>query len=127
MIAAVDLGDLLWSLLVLYVMVHVLIATVVVVLDLIRSDDLSGARKAIWLVTLLVFPMVTVIVYLVTRGDGIGERNLARAGVPPPPPPAPGAPSPSGMSELQMAKSLLDDELLTPAEFEQVKQTILAR
>lgn len=89
MVAEIGLGELLWSLLVLYIILQVLIVTVVVIIDLFHSDDLSGVRKAAWLVALLFIPLITVLVYLIARGDGIGERRLARTGPPPPPmPPA---------------------------------------
>jgi hypothetical protein len=88
MVAEIGLGELLWTLLVLYIILQVLIVTVAVIIDLFHSDDLSGAAKAAWLVALLFIPLVTVIVYLIARGDGIGERRLARTGTPPPPPPA---------------------------------------
>jgi hypothetical protein len=87
MIAEIGLGELLWTLLVLYLVLQVLIVTVAVLIDLFHSDDLSGTRKAAWLVALLFVPLITVVAYLVARGDGIGERRLARTGTPPPPPP----------------------------------------
>ena len=87
MVAEIGLGELLWTLLVVYIILQVLIVTVAVVIDLFHSDDLSGAKKAGWLAALLFIPLVTVLVYLIARGDGIGERRLARHGTPPPPPP----------------------------------------
>ena len=87
MVAEIGLGELLWSLLILYVILQLLIVTVVVIIDLFHSDDLSGARKAGWLAALLFIPLITLLVYLIARGDGIGERRLARNGTPPPPPP----------------------------------------
>lgn len=86
MIAEIGLGDLLWTLLVLYVVLMVLIATVAVIIDLFHSDDVSGVMKAVWLLAMLLLPMLTVLGYLIARGDGIGERRLARTGPPPPPP-----------------------------------------
>jgi hypothetical protein len=119
MLGAIGLGELLWSLLVLYVIVHILIATVIVVLDVVRSDDLSGARKALWMLTLLVFPLITVLVYLVTRGDGIGARGQARNAAPVGPPTA-------MASELRVAQGLLADGSITQAEYDQLKQRVLA-
>jgi hypothetical protein len=87
MVAEIGLGELLWSLLILYIILQLLIVTVVVIIDLFHSDDLSGAKKAGWLAALLFIPLITLLVYLVARGDGIGERRLARNGTPPPPPP----------------------------------------
>ena len=46
MLAAVGLGELLWTLFVIYVILNVLIGTVVVIIDLFRSRDLSGLAKA---------------------------------------------------------------------------------
>lgn len=127
MIAAIGLGELLWSLLVLYIIIQVIIVTVVVVLDVFRSDDLGGAAKAMWVLALLVFPLVTVIVYLFARGDGIGERNLARVSqVPPPPPGYPPPPPPGAASELQVAKRLLDEGTISASEFDDLKRRLLA-
>jgi hypothetical protein len=120
MFAAVDLGDLLWSLLVLFVMVHVLIATFVVIVDVLRSDDLSNVAKAAWMVALVVFPIVTLVVYLLLRGDGIGTRVLAREkALPPPPPPA------SATTHLREAKALLDEGAITDDEYARLKAQIL--
>ena len=125
MLGAIGLGELLWSLLVLYVIVHILIATVIVVLDVVRSDDLSGPRKALWMLTLLVFPMITVLVYLVTRGDGIGARNQVRQAAPVGPPTAMGPPA-GAASELRVAQGLLADGSITQAEYDELKQRVLA-
>jgi hypothetical protein len=88
-IAEIGLGELLWTLLVLFVMVHVLIAMFIVIGDVLRSRDLSGVAKAGWLLAMLVVPIVALVIYLVARGDGIGERTLERQRRPmAPPPPA---------------------------------------
>jgi hypothetical protein len=85
-IAAIGLGELLWTLLVIFVLVHILIATFIVIRDVLRSPDLSGAVKALWLGVMLLFPLITLIVYLVVRGDGIGTRSLERHRPPTGPP-----------------------------------------
>lgn len=123
MIAAIGLGEILWTLLVVYLIISVLIGTVVVVLDVVRADDVSGAGKALWLFALFFFPLITVLVYLFTRGDGIGERNLARSGGRPTAPPAGYAAGPA--TELQTAKALLDDGTLSAEEFAELKARIL--
>lgn len=125
MIAAINLGEILWALLVAFLLVQVLVATFAVLWDLIRSTDLSGGAKAAWIVAFLVLPLVTVVIYLIARGDGIGERELARQAQRPtlPPPPA-GA---TGVaSELKVAKSLLDEGAISAEDFEQLKQRLLA-
>lgn len=123
MIAAIGFGEVLWALLVIFVMVQVLIATFIVLLDLIRSPDLSGVVKAAWILGVLILPIVTVVAYLLLRGDGIGERQLAReANSVPPPPPS----TTNVASELKVAKSLLDDGTITADDFERIKQQLLA-
>jgi hypothetical protein len=128
MFAALGLGEVLWSLLVVFLMVQYLVLTFTVVVDLFRSDDLSGAKKALWALALFFFPLIALIAYLVVRGDGIGKRNEERA--------RSGrdavdsyirdvARTASPATELQAAKALLDDGTITAAEFEGLKIRIL--
>jgi hypothetical protein len=124
MIADVGLGEILWSLLVIYVMIMYVIIVFTVWIDIVRSDDLSGGMKAVWALGLLVFPIISLIVYLLTRGDGLGMRRLERekgsapsASAPPPPTPA---------TELNVAKQLLDAGSITADEFAQIKARVLA-
>lgn len=127
MIANLGLGELLWSLLVIYLMFMYLIVVFTVYVDIFRSDDLSGGRKAVWVLCLLFFPIVSLVVYLVSRGDGVGMRNLSRekgahgmsggGSVPPPPTPA---------TELSVAKQLLDAGTISAAEFDQIKARVLS-
>ena len=123
MIARVGLGEILWSLLVIYVMVMYFIIVLTVWIDIFRSDDISGGKKALWILGLLFFPIISLVAYLLTRGDGFGMRQMARETnksqggfVPPPPTPA---------TELSVAKQLLDSGTITAAEFEQIKARVL--
>lgn len=123
MIANLGLGELLWSLLVVYLMVMYVIIVFTVYIDIFRSDELSGTKKAVWVLALLFFPIISLVVYLVSRGDGIGMRKLAReekvggSAVPPPPTPA---------TELAVAKQLLDSGSISAAEFDQIKARVLS-
>lgn len=121
-IAAIDLGDLLWTLLVIYLAVNVLIGIAVVVVDLVHSKDVSGIMKAVWMLALIALPLIALLVYLVARGDGIGERRLERQG-PPSAPPAGYAAAPA--TELKTAKDLHADGTLSPDEYDKLKQRIL--
>jgi Phospholipase_D-nuclease N-terminal len=47
--------------------------------DLFRRHDISGWGKALWVIALLVFPYISVFVYLISQGKGIAERNTAAA------------------------------------------------
>jgi hypothetical protein len=60
-------GWLLWILLMFWI-----------VWDIFRSRDLSGWAKAGWLLFVIVLPLVGVLVYLIARGSGMGERRATR-------------------------------------------------
>jgi Phospholipase_D-nuclease N-terminal len=47
--------------------------------DLFRDDGVSGWGKAGWTVLVCVLPFLGVFIYLVARGDGMGERETQRA------------------------------------------------
>lgn len=48
-----------------------------VVVDIFRDDTLSGAAKAGWTLFVVVLPLLGVFVYLVVRGKGMGQREVA--------------------------------------------------
>src|SRR5512134_3108248 len=129
MLAELGLGELLWSLLVIYLMVMYLVIVFTVIFDIFRSEDLSGVKKAIWVIALLMFPFITLVVYLITRGDGLGQRNLAAAqqskaatddyirSV--------AAPGGGVATEIEKAKGLLDSGAITAEEFSAIKSRLL--
>lgn len=47
--------------------------------DIIRSDDLSGVGKVIWLIVILVLPYLGVFLYVIVRGTGMGRRDHERS------------------------------------------------
>ncbi|MBR7838266.1 PLDc N-terminal domain-containing protein [Actinospica durhamensis] len=50
-----------------------------VTLDIFRDDRLHGWGKAGWLIFVLILPYIGVLVYLIARGHGMGERDYAQA------------------------------------------------
>lgn len=125
-LADIRFGEVLWSLLVLYLIFVYFVALFSVLGDLFRSTDVSGGVKALWFLAMLVFPLLGVVAYLLVRGDGIGLRHLAREGgspvaVPPPPPSASAAPA----TEIAQAKALLDAGTISQAEFDALKARLL--
>jgi hypothetical protein len=46
--------------------------------DLFRDDTVNGWGKAGWSVFLILLPFLGVFVYLIARGKGMGQRELAR-------------------------------------------------
>lgn len=47
--------------------------------DLFRRHDISGWAKAVWVIALIIFPYLTVFVYLIAQGRGIAERDALAA------------------------------------------------
>ncbi len=46
--------------------------------DIFRSEDLGGVAKAVWLLFVIVLPYLGVFAYIISRGDKMTERDIAR-------------------------------------------------
>lgn len=99
-----------------------------IITDLFRDGEMGGVAKAIWLVALVFLPMLTAIVYIITRGAGMATRQQAAlsrlknesesyirtvAGR-------------SAAADIAEAKALLDAGTINQAEFERLKAKALA-
>ena len=47
--------------------------------DLFRRHDVSGWGKVLWVILLIVLPYIGIFAYIFTQGQGMAERNEARA------------------------------------------------
>ncbi len=64
-----------WSFLfIAYLMIFFRIIT-----DLFSDHEVSGVVKAIWIIALIFVPFLSALIYLVGRGQGMAERQLASA------------------------------------------------
>lgn len=120
--------DLIWWFLWAFIFVSYLFALFAIISDIFRDHKLSGWWKAVWIFFLIFFPIVTALVYLIARGRGMSERQVAAAqqyksaqddyiksvaGTSP-------------ADQIAQAKSLLDSGAITAAEFEALKAKALA-
>jgi predicted lipid-binding transport protein (Tim44 family) len=48
-----------------------------IVVDLFRDAELGGVSKAAWIVGLLILPVLTALLYVITRGQGMARRQRA--------------------------------------------------
>ncbi|MEY4231314.1 MAG: hypothetical protein RLZZ362_2163 [Actinomycetota bacterium] len=130
MLANIGLGELLWSLLVIYLMVMYFVIVFTVIFDVFRSDDLSGFKKALWAFALLFFPIITMLVYLIVRGNGMGQRSQAAAQAAKADTDAyirsVAGGGGSVASELEKAKALLDSGAISAEDYAALKAKILA-
>jgi Trk-type K+ transport system membrane component len=121
--------DIIWFIFVAYVFFAYLMVLFSVIGDIFRNQETSGFTKALWILLLIVLPIITVLVYLITHGSGMAERssrqsqaiqaqqeayvkNLA------------GTNSPA--DQVSQAKKLLDSGAITQAEYESMKAKALS-
>ncbi len=122
-----NLWDFLWMFLTIFIFIAYLMALFSIIADLFRDQKLNGWFKAIWFIFLIFVPLLTALVYLIARGRGMAERNVAAAkqvkdaqdqyirqvaG--------------GSAAEIVEAKKLLDSGAITQAEFEALKAKALA-
>ncbi|MEO9220789.1 MAG: PLDc N-terminal domain-containing protein [Mycobacteriaceae bacterium] len=118
----------LWLIVISFAFIAYLIVLFTIVTDLFRDRNTSGATKAVWLVLLFVFPLVTGLIYLIVRGGGMAERSHAFAahlqtaredyirdvaGTSP-------------AAEIAEAKKLLESGAITESEYAAIKAKVLA-
>ncbi|MFN8102972.1 MAG: SHOCT domain-containing protein [Acidimicrobiia bacterium] len=101
-----------------------------VLIDLFRSHDLSGWAKALWVIAILVFPFLSILIYLIARGSSMGKRSMqaqqeaqkefdsyvqsvAGSGT-------------SAADQIAKAKQLLDDGAITQEEYDALKQSAIS-
>ena len=70
------LVNMLWSIFIFFLMVAWIWVIVGVISDVMRSKDLSGLAKGLWVLGIIVVPWLGVLAYFVLRGDGMAERNV---------------------------------------------------
>lgn len=69
------MGDLLIAALLTALLLFWLMLAYQVLLDILRSDDLNGTRKALWVASLLCLPLVGALGYIVRRGASTSLRH----------------------------------------------------
>ena len=101
-----------------------------IIFDIFRSDDLGGFGKVLWLIFVILLPFLGVFVYVIARGKGMGQRDLARAQAQDAQfrQYVQSAATSSGSSADQLAKlaDLKDRGVISDAEFAAQKAKILA-
>jgi Short C-terminal domain/Phospholipase_D-nuclease N-terminal len=127
-LADYDLGDALLTVLSIFFLVIFIWILIAVLTDLFRDHEISGWAKAAWAFFLIVFPYVTVFVYLIARGQGMRERGIREqaeaqkeaeayvrrvAGTSP-------------VDELQKLNELREKGAISQEEFDQMKTKLVA-
>jgi ABC-type multidrug transport system fused ATPase/permease subunit len=99
-----------------------------IVVDLFRDDQLGGGSKVLWVIGLIFLPVLTAIVYIVARGQGMAARQRAsmqraksdtEAYIK-------GVAGRTPAAEIAEAKALLDAGTINQTEFDRLKAKALA-
>jgi hypothetical protein len=118
-----------WTMIIFFAWVAWIWLIIGIFSDIFRRHDISGVKKAIWVVFLILIPFLGVLVYLIANSSGMAERSAERqrqaqehfAGYV-----QSVASSNGSATELAKAKELLDNGTITQAEFDTIKAKVLA-
>ena len=121
--------DFLWLMIWGFFFILYLMVLFQIIVDIFRDSTMSGGLKAVWLIALFIIPAITALIYIIVRGKGMNEREMAvhqqskaaaedciRSV----------ATTTDPASQIASAKSLLDSGAITQAEFDQLKAKALA-
>ncbi len=71
--------DLIWLIFSSFIFISYLIILFQIVVDLFRDPELGGGARAVWLICLIFLPFLTAVVYVLSRGKSMAERQRASA------------------------------------------------
>lgn len=121
--------DFFWTIVVSFLFVAYLILLFQILTDLFRDTELGGFAKAVWIFFLFVTPLISALVYVVARGNGMARRsqqrseriaeeteNYVRR--------VAGRPTPA--EQIESARTLLAQGEITEAEYDRLKTMALA-
>lgn len=122
-------GQVLWSVLWIFMFVIWFWLLVSIFGDLFRDPEESGWAKAGWIVFVLVLPFLGVLIYLIARGQGMQDRAIEaakaqQAAVDDYVRTTAGAGDPA--DQIAKAKGLLDSGTISQAEFDEMKRKALS-
>lgn len=121
--------DFFWFVLAFFLLMAYLMVLFQILTDMFRDRELSGWWKAVWVICLIFAPFLTALIYLIARGKGMAERNIAAiqsaqanqadyirtvAG------------SASPTDQIAQAKGLLDSGAISQEEYDSLKAKALS-
>jgi len=77
LLAEIGNGDLLVDIFYIFLFIIWFWLLITIFGDIFRSDDLGGFAKTLWILFVIVLPYLGIFVYLIARGKGMAERNMA--------------------------------------------------
>jgi predicted PurR-regulated permease PerM len=128
--ASYPLLDVFWTMFVFFLIAAFLWLLFRVFSDIFRRHDISGGKKALWLIFTIALPWLGAFVYILSQNDGMSRRDLERDR-------AEQARidgqiraathnEQTSAEQIAQAQKLLDMGAIDYSEFEQLKQRALA-
>ena len=122
--------DVMWTMLVFFAFIIWFWLLITCFADIFRRRDISGGKKTLWIIFIILFVYLGVFVYLIAEHEGMTERNVKQmqaqqqatdtyiksvAGS-----------GGGAAAEIERAKGLLDSGAITQEEFDSIKAKALA-
>ena len=82
---------------------------ITVIMDVFRSHDLNGWKKAFWLVLIVLLPLLGVLIYVIARGDQMKAHTVSDERM-------------QEIASIAELEDLKDRGILTDEEFQRVKR-----
>ncbi|MCB0894966.1 MAG: PLDc N-terminal domain-containing protein [Nocardioidaceae bacterium] len=120
--------DFFWFIIAFFLLMAYLMVLFQILTDMFRDHELSGWWKAVWVLFLIFFPILTALVYLIARGRGMAERQVSAIKSMQADQEAYIRSVTTGASpadQIAQAKSLLDSGAISQAEFDSLKAKAL--
>ncbi|OEO31903.1 hypothetical protein VW23_014050 [Devosia insulae DS-56] len=120
--------EFLWLIAISFFLLSYLMVLVRIVVDVFRDNSMGGFAKALWIIALLLVPLLTALVYIIARGQGMAQRQLADeqkfksqtdAYIR-------GVAQTTPADQIARAKTLLHEGAITEAEYAEIKAAALA-
>jgi len=123
-----NFGEFLWLLFITYIFIAYLMIIFSIFADLFRDRELGGFVKFLWILFIIFAPFLSVLIYLVARGHGMSERQMAAASAAKAQQDAyiQSVAGSSAADQVASAKALLDAGAITAAEYDALKAKALA-
>ena len=121
--------DIVWFIVITFAFMAYLMVMFAIIGDLFRDPEASGFAKAAWIIALIFLPFLTSVIYLIARGQGMGERQVRSAQdvrerqesyikeV---------AQTATPADQIAQAKAMLDSGAISAADYERLKEKALA-
>jgi hypothetical protein len=124
----VSFWDIIWFIIISFAFIAYLMILFSIFADLFTDRKTSGWVKALWVIALLIFPLLSALVYLIVRGGSMAERSAERASANKEATDEyiRSVSSTSAAGEITQAKMLLDSGAITQQEFDALKAKALS-